>query len=398
MNFNFLDAVKGVFSNDLVSKAAGFLGESESGIKRGLDAVIPVSLAGIINKAQSAPESLFSFTKEAFNSGITDKIGDSFRLGGGGVPSMGPALITGVLGEKFGSIANAVSDFTGLKGSSVSSLFGSIVPLALGLLGKHATENNLSPGSLSSMLVSQKSSITSMLPSGLNVASSLPGFKSAVNMMTPPLTPKRKISWVVPLLLAAAALLLVWWLFRKPDKTASESIKVEAPEAPKAETPKAEAPMVNREPLRVKLPNGVELDAYKGGIEEQLIAFINDPASKPGNENWFDFHDLNFKFGTAEIVPDSRNELDDIVKILQAYPKVKIKIGGYADKVGDEAVNKKLSGDRAKTIADALKSAGVGKQVVGAEGYGSEFAKYPADAPEEQRIKDRRFAVSIRAK
>ena len=46
-----------------------------------------------------------------------------------------------------------------------------------------------------------------------------------------------------------------------------------------------------------------------------------DPGSKVGKENWFDFNDLNFKFGTAEIVPDSRKELEDIVKILQAYQK-----------------------------------------------------------------------------
>jgi hypothetical protein len=267
MNFNFLDAVKGVFSNDLVSQAAGFLGESESGIKKGLDAIIPVSLAGIVNKAQSAPESVFSFAKEAFSSGITNKIGDAFRSGGGGIPSIGPSLITSVLGDKFGSIANSISDFTGLKGSSVSSLFGSIVPLALGLLGKHATENNLSPGSLSSMLGSQKNSIMSLMPPGLNVSSFLPGFKAAVNMVTPPLPPRRKVSWVVPILLAAAALLLVWWLFRKPDKTASETVKVETPEAakaetPKAETPKAELPAINKEPVKLKLPNGVELDSY----------------------------------------------------------------------------------------------------------------------------------------
>ena len=129
-----------------------------------------------------------------------------------------------------------------------------------------------------------------------------------------------------------------------------------------------------------------------------MITFITDPGSKVGKENWFDFNDLNFKFGTAEIVPDSRKELEDIVKILQAYPKVKLKIGGYTDKVGDESANKKLSGDRANAVADALKAAGVGSQIAGAEGYGSEFAKYPADAPEEQRIRDRRVSVSVRQK
>jgi outer membrane protein OmpA-like peptidoglycan-associated protein len=65
---------------------------------------------------------------------------------------------------------------------------------------------------------------------------------------------------------------------------------------------------------------------------------------------------------------------------LKAYPKTKIKIGGYTDKKGDEAANKKLSKSRALAVKAALETAGVGKQVVGAEGYGSEFAKADAVA------------------
>jgi len=37
-------------------------------------------------------------------------------------------------------------------------------------------------------------------------------------------------------------------------------------------------------------------------------------------------------------------------------------------------------------------------RVQGIEGYGSEFAKYPETAPEEDRLKDRRVSVSVRAK
>jgi outer membrane protein OmpA-like peptidoglycan-associated protein len=45
-----------------------------------------------------------------------------------------------------------------------------------------------------------------------------------------------------------------------------------------------------------------------------------------------------------------------------------------------------------------LADAGVNAQVEGAEGYGSEFAKYPPSAPEVDRVKDRRVSVSVRAK
>jgi len=133
-------------------------------------------------------------------------------------------------------------------------------------------------------------------------------------------------------------------------------------------------------------------------VLKTCVAFLWDANSKPGNDNWFDFTDLNFKFGTAEIEPASRKEVDNIAEILKAFPKAKIKIGGYTDKVGDEAANKKLSGERAAAVAAALKDLGVGDQIEGSEGYGSEFAKFPASAPEEDRVKDRRVSVSVRAK
>ena len=215
MNFDFLDAVKGFFNNDLISKAASYLDESELGIKRALNAVIPVSIAGIINRAQSSPELVFTSAKEVFNSGIINRIGDSFRPGGGGVPPLAPSLITSVLGDKFGSVANAVSDSTGLKNSSICTLFANIIPLSLGLLGKNAVESNQSAVSLASWLGSQKHETLSAIPSGLNLSSVLPGFRSIVNMVAPT-TQKKRVGWLLPALITLATLFLILWLFRKP--------------------------------------------------------------------------------------------------------------------------------------------------------------------------------------
>ena len=150
--------------------------------------------------------------------------------------------------------------------------------------------------------------------------------------------------------------------------------------------------------IQVTLPDGKVLDAYKGGMEDLMVIFLNDSAAKPGKDVWFDFNELNFKFGTAEILPESGRQLNNIIEILKAYPKVKVKIGGYTDKVGAEQANKKLSQDRANATLVVLTKAGLSAQVTGAEGYGSEFAKYPADAPEAERVKDRRVSLSVRSK
>jgi outer membrane protein OmpA-like peptidoglycan-associated protein len=156
---------------------------------------------------------------------------------------------------------------------------------------------------------------------------------------------------------------------------------------------------VNREFMKIKIPDGTELNAYKNGIEDQLTIFLNNPSAVPGKDVWFDFDNLNFKTGSADITKESSTQIQNIANILKAYPKVKIKIGGYTDKTGDSLGNLKLSQNRANAVTSALKACGTNsEQLLGSEGYGSQYAKVPIDASDEDRKKDRRIAVSVRAK
>ncbi len=158
--------------------------------------------------------------------------------------------------------------------------------------------------------------------------------------------------------------------------------------------------VVERERTDVVLPNGVKLAAFKGGIEDQLVQFLKSDYKSLGEDSlkntWFDFDNLNFKTGTAEVLPESQVQLSNLAAILKAFPAANIKIGGYTDKTGNEDFNKKLSLERAMAVKDYLGKDGLSKQVTGAEGYGSQFAKYNADAPETDRILDRHVSVSVR--
>lgn len=164
----------------------------------------------------------------------------------------------------------------------------------------------------------------------------------------------------------------------------------------------ADAPTTveNRELAEVTVTGDTKLQAYPGGIEDQLIKFIQSDEYKNATDEdlkdkWFDFDDLNFKFGTTELTPESKRQLDNIVAILQAYPDVNIKIGGYTDKKGDDAANKKLSDARAKAVKAALEKANVGTQVPEAEGYGEEFAKVPESASDAERLPDRKTSIRL---
>ena len=201
--------------------------------------------------------------------------------------------------------------------------------------------------------------------------------------------------WVILLLLAALA---AWYFLFGGNEGCNKAKPVV--DDTTVVTTKPENTTTLRELMKVKLPGGGELDAYKGGIEDQLVVFLGTDWVKLGSDSlkkiWFDFDDLNFKTGSAEITDESLRQLNNITAILKAFPKAKIKIGGYTDKTGNEESNLKLSASRAEAVKAALVKAGLADQVEGAEGYGSQFAKYAADAPETDRVKDRQVLVSVR--
>ena len=146
--------------------------------------------------------------------------------------------------------------------------------------------------------------------------------------------------------------------------------------------------------------NGAKLKANKGGLEESMVAFLQKDGYKNAaddavlKDTWYNFDQVNFKMGSSkELMAGSEAQLQNLAQILKAYPDAKIKIGGYTDKTGDEAVNTKISQERADFIKSQLTAMGVGAQVLGAEGYGSKFAKVAATASDAERASDRKMAV-----
>ena len=409
MAFNLLETVSGLFSNDLVSKAASSLGESEGGIQKAISGIVPSVLTGLLNKAGSggnAASGILDLAKQASGSGILGNLSGLLGGGGGGGMSGLLSMAGNIFGDKLGGITNLISSFSGIKSSSASSLISMAAPAALGAIGKHATDNSLSAGGLLSMLVSQKDKILSAIPSGLSGLAGALGLSSLgdignklENVMSGVAGEAKKgMKWLLPVLLIAVAIALLWYFMKGcggGTATAEKDTSTAVIKPAVDETPV----VVSVPSFKVKLPDGVELDALKGGVEDQLVTFLSDANSKTGKDVWFDFDNLNFETGSATITAESQKQVNNIASILKAFPKTKIKIGGYTDKTGDAASNKKLSQDRADAVVAALKAFGANTaQLLGAEGYGAEFAKAAADASEDERKKDRRIAVSVREK
>jgi hypothetical protein len=213
MSFDLLDTVKEYFGSELITRASAYLGESETTLRRSLGALIPVSLAGILQSAESAPEPVLNLAKQAAGGRILNNFPASFQPGGPGVPVIGTSSITSIFGSRFGSIARTISNFTGLKESSTTSLFGIIVPLALAILGKHAADNNLSTGAFSSFLTTQKDSVLSTVPADLNV-SKMFAPREIHKMFAEPVKRAKRPTWPFPVISVIIALFLAWSLIK----------------------------------------------------------------------------------------------------------------------------------------------------------------------------------------
>ncbi len=114
-------------------------------------------------------------------------------------------------------------------------------------------------------------------------------------------------------------------------------------------------------------------------------------------DTWFNFHGLNFGSSSATLKPGTYDEINNLASILKAFPKVRLKVGGYTDDTGDANVNLQLSQLRADAVMTALVEAGVQPERLESEGYGSDYPVADNNS-EEGRAQNRRIAVRVTAK
>ncbi len=101
-----------------------------------------------------------------------------------------------------------------------------------------------------------------------------------------------------------------------------------------------------------------------------------------------------FDFGSAELRPESEEELSHLLELLRAHPKMKIEIRGHTDNVGSDVDNQALSEARAKSVYDWLVAHGIAPQRLRWRGFGETQPVAPNDTPE-GRSKNRRIEFVI---
>ena len=149
--------------------------------------------------------------------------------------------------------------------------------------------------------------------------------------------------------------------------------------------------------VKASIPGGVDLNVPENGMESKLLVFIQDPNAQPSRETWFEFDRLNFDTAGDHLQLSSQDQLENIAKILRAYPNVHARVGGYTDTQGDAAANLKLSQDRANVVMAQLVALGVDSSRLDAKGYGSEHPVGDNNTIE-GRAANRRIALQVTQK
>ena len=80
--------------------------------------------------------------------------------------------------------------------------------------------------------------------------------------------------------------------------------------------------------------------------------------------------DVLFDTGRYTLKPNTQIALARIAGILQSYQGLKVQVEGYTDSTGSDAINQKLSENRANTTRDWLVKQGVSMDNITAAGYG----------------------------
>jgi len=155
----------------------------------------------------------------------------------------------------------------------------------------------------------------------------------------------------------------------RPSKASSASVPAAAV-----------APYVSERVVEKEVIREVPVEVVKEVVKEVKV-----PAGLEGTYT----DDLYFVIGKAEIRPEEAFKLGQIAQILKENPDASIEITGYADSgTGTPEVNRSLSAERARTVADMLQKAGISSSRI-------RFSSTGSDRDASKSAENNRVAVCI---
>lgn len=129
------------------------------------------------------------------------------------------------------------------------------------------------------------------------------------------------------------------------------------------------------------------------GMNQEVTADASALAGEIKKSGHVAVYGIHFDTGKSAILPDSENVLQQVLKLLQDNPDLKLRVEGHTDNVGAKAANQVLSQRRAQAVMGWLMANGIDASRLTAQGFGD--TKPVADnSTEAGRTKNRRVELA----
>ncbi|MEZ5486988.1 MAG: OmpA family protein [Steroidobacteraceae bacterium] len=106
---------------------------------------------------------------------------------------------------------------------------------------------------------------------------------------------------------------------------------------------------------------------------------------------------VTFRSGSATLLPADKLIIDSVVDYVQSRPTYAIEVQGHTDDRGSDALNQRLSEQRAKAVADYLIAKGVDAGRLNATGFG-ESQPVASNDSDAGRAQNRRVTLKFSAR
>jgi hypothetical protein len=316
---DLLDFLSKGLGGEFVSRVSGLIGENSQGTQNALDAALPLLVAGAARKAstpEGASDLLGLLNRNGTDPAQLASIGKLLSGSNlGSLTTAGTNILTGLFGDRTGSLGGALGNLAGIRPGSATTLLTTLSPLVFGLLRAHASREGLGATGLATLLMGQRDTLARRVPAGLTGAL---GWGSPSTWFGPPRAPvapvvaqqagPRWVHWIVAALVALGLLFMVTRCGR--------------------ETP---VPPVPGAPAVATAPGTVK---------------------------------LYFDVGSAAPAADTAAQLSAIVAYARVNPGARVSVSGYNDPSGDAAANQELAKNRALAVRNVLVGAGVSEAQV----------------------------------
>lgn len=129
-------------------------------------------------------------------------------------------------------------------------------------------------------------------------------------------------------------------------------------------------------------------------LEAQLQPVLrNKEENNPKNEPIV-LENVFFATASAQLKERSKAELEELKKLLELYPDMRILLSGHTDNVGSPEDNQALSEARAQAVRTYLIKGGIAPERLEAKGFGETQPRH-SNATEEGRAKNRRTTFEV---